>query len=344
MPIQMSQARKLYIGNNRNIESKGLRGNLRDFVFAKHYSSQTDVIKISNQIFYWDSKFMGYWRFRDTIRDVFYLGADTTLESYLDVSRFKPELVVENGINDICQEETGFIQVPFFEQRSSIQPHTLGSHFSLQQDNYGYTMTTWIKIQPGLETERDEVDAKNSATFVHLREVFYCYLEAETVFRCFVEAQRSFQSMVTRPLTLPIDQWINIQFAFSRYDNLRSPGSYDLRVYTETRKLQFQDWGSHNFGAQIPTKQLYLFENFKGAIRDFALFETRFRLPFVTPRGNGDYEAMKGSALLMYINFSKQNYRQLKYTAGISKSLTEIGLDRGSYEFMYQEWKDLEFG
>jgi len=63
-------------------------------------------------------------------------------------------LVQETGINDVCQEETGFMQVPIFNKRNSVSPLILGSHFSENQDDYEYTLSTWIKIGTGLETRK----------------------------------------------------------------------------------------------------------------------------------------------------------------------------------------------
>lgn len=131
---------------------------------------------------------------------------------------------------------------------------------------------------------------------------------------------------VTKSLSVPVGQWVNIQFAFSQNKG------YDLRAYGPQRQLLQSVKSTTKLAAQVPTNKVNLFKYFKGRARDFALFESRYSLPINTKPGSGDTDSMKKSNLMVYFNLEEANFVK-NSESGVLESLpiAEEKMDKSLY-------------
>lgn len=86
-----------------------------------------------------------------------------------------------------------------------------------------------MKFDPDSPTESDAFKAIFRSDFMRLGEVFYCYLSSPGKIACQIESRFSYLARKTKTLSVPMGQWVNIQFAFSRYKG------YELKVYNYLR-------------------------------------------------------------------------------------------------------------
>jgi hypothetical protein len=137
----------------------------------------------------WDIRILAYYRFNQgSLSEMF----NTDLEGVLvGQDDFLPEIQYENQINDICHQTHSYLSIPRFGKNKMISKYNLDLKFGRKQNDYAYTMTTWLYMEEGTYTNSDSWKAKSTA-LIHLEEVFYCHMQTTHKFRCFIEGVQEY--------------------------------------------------------------------------------------------------------------------------------------------------------
>jgi hypothetical protein len=184
-----------------------------------------------------------------------------------------------------------------------LAPLTLDGRWQPTEQGWAYSLSLWLWLDPSTCTSSKAAEARTTCHLFLLQDVFVLYLSSPNQLSGYFFSQKAYLEKVTRPVFIPYNQWVNVQFGANQYNG------YEFKIYDVVGRLIASASESSELQPQkVTQKVVSMLKNYEGLAKSLLFYQERRALPMLKPdinitRGQFSYYGK----CILYLLFAPEN-------------------------------------